>query len=87
MTSGVTRIEALRLAVIASESALEAKTEGFEAGINTNLDVLDAQRDLFRAKRDLLDASYTYILNLLRLKRAAGIASKDDLAHINRWLR
>lgn len=87
VTGGVTRIEALRLAVIASESALEAKTEGFEAGINTNLDVLDASRDLFRAKRDLLDASYTYILNLLRLKRAAGIVSKDDLAGINRWLR
>ena len=87
VTSGVTRIEALRQAVIASESALEAKTEGFEAGINTNLDVLDAQRDLFRAKRDLLEASYTYILNLLRLKRAAGIVSKNDLALINRWLR
>lgn len=87
VTSGVTRIEALRQAVIASESALEAKTQGFEAGINTNLDVLDAQRDLFRAKRDLLDASYTYILNLLRLKRAAGIVSKNDLALINRWLR
>ena len=87
VTGGVTRIEALRQAVIASESALEAKTEGFEAGINTNLDVLDAQRDLFRAKRDLLDASYTYILNLLRLKRAAGIVSKNDLARINRWLR
>ncbi len=87
VTGGVTRIEALRLAVIASESALEAKTEGFEAGINTNLDVLDASRDLFRAKRDLLDASYTYILNLLRLKRAAGIVNKNDLAKINRWLR
>lgn len=87
VTSGVTRIEALRQAVIASESALEAKTEGFDAGINTNLDVLDAQRDLFRAKRDLLDASYTYILNLLRLKRAAGIVNKNDLARINRWLR
>ena len=87
VTSGVARIEALRQAVIASESALEAKTQGFEAGINTNLDVLDAQRDLFRAKRDLLDASYTYILNLLRLKRAAGIVSKNDLALINRWLR
>ncbi len=87
VTSGVTRIEALRQAVIASESASEAKTEGFEAGINTNLDVLDAQRDLFRARRDLLVASYTYILNLLRLKRAAGIVNKNDLALINRWLR
>ncbi len=87
VTSGVTRIEALRQAVIASESASEAKTEGFKAGINTNLDVLDAQRDLFRARRDLLVASYTYILNLLRLKRAAGIVNKNDLALINRWLR
>ena len=86
VSSGSAKIGALRQAVIASESALEAKVEGFEAGINTNLDVLDAQRDLFRAKRDYLASRYDYVLNLLRLKQAAGILSEQDLVQANSWL-
>jgi outer membrane protein len=78
---------ALSQAVMAGESALEAKTQGFAAGINTNLDVLDATRDLYRAKRDLSSARYDYLLNLLRLKQAAGTLSESDVSQINGWLR
>lgn len=85
--SGIKRVEALKQAVVASESALAAKTTGFEAGINTNLDVLDAQRDLFRTKRDYAQARYTYILDLLRLKKAAGQLSEEDLKQVNGWLQ
>jgi outer membrane protein len=85
--SGIQRVDALKQAVVASESALEAKTTGFEAGINTNLDVLDAQRDLFLTKRDYAQARYTYILDLLRLKKAAGQLSENDLKQVNGWLQ
>jgi outer membrane protein len=67
--------------------ALAAKTEGFAAGVNTNIDVLDANRDLYRAKRDLASARYDYALNLPRLKQAAGTLSETDLAQINVWLQ
>jgi len=83
---GTAKVTALVQAVAAGESALAAKTEGFAAGINTNLDVLDASRDLYRARRDLSSARYDYLLNLLRLKQAAGILSETDLAQINGWL-
>lgn len=85
--SGIKRVEALEQAVVASESALKAKQTGFEAGINTNLDVLDAQRDLFETKRDFAQARYTYILDLLRLKKAAGQLNENDLVEINGWLQ
>lgn len=85
--SGAAKVTALTQAVVASESALAAKTEGFAAGIGTNLDVLDASRDLYRAKRDLASARYDYLLNLLRLKQAAGTLSETDLAQINGWLQ
>lgn len=85
--SGAARVTALTQAVVASESALAAKTEGFAAGIGTNLDVLDASRDLYRAKRDLAAARYDYLLNGLRLKQAAGTLSETDLAQINGWLQ
>lgn len=86
VTGGATKVTALTQAVLASESALEAKTQGFAAGINTNLDVLDATRDLYRAKRDLASARYDYLLNLLRLKQAAGTLSESDVSQINGWL-
>ncbi len=86
VSSGISRVEALRLAVIASESALEARQEGFAAGLITNLDVLDAQRDLFQARRDYLRARYDFIVSLLRLEQAAGQLDEEDVARINAWL-
>ncbi len=77
---------ALEQAVTASQSALEGKTEGFQAGINSNIEVLDAQRDLFRAKRDVTAARNDYWLNLLRLHKAAGNLNEESLRRVNEWL-
>jgi len=87
VVTGIERVAALKQSVIAGESALTAKQTGFEAGINTNLDVLNAQRDLFIAKRDYAQTRYTYILDLLRLKQAAGQLNEKDLQEVNGWLQ
>jgi outer membrane protein len=87
VTGGAAKVMALTQAIVASESALDAKTQGFAAGINTNLDVLDATRDLYRAKRDLSSARYDYLLNILRLKQAAGTLGESDVVQINGWLQ
>ncbi len=87
VAGGAAKVTALTQAVVAGESALNAKTEGFAAGVNTNIDVLDANRDLYRAKRDLSSARYDYLLNMLRLKQAAGTLGENDLAQINGWLQ
>lgn len=87
VAGGAAKVTALTQAVVAGESALNAKTEGFAAGVNTNIDVLDASRDLYRAKRDLSSARHDYLLNLLRLKQTAGILSESDLAQVNGWLQ
>ena len=84
--SGISQVHALEQAVRSSETAAEAIEAGFQVGIRTSVDVLDAQRDLFRARRDLSEARYSYILDVLRLKRAAGILSEDDLRLISIWL-
>jgi outer membrane protein len=86
VAGGAAKVTALAQAVVAGESALHAKNEGFAAGIHTNIDVLDANRDLYRAKRDLSSARYDYLLNLLRLKQAAGTLGENDLVEINGWL-
>ena len=84
--SGISRVHALEQAVRSSATAAEAIEAGFQVGTRTSVDVLDAQRDLFRARRDLSEARYGYILNVLRLKRAAGTLSQDDLRLISIWL-
>ena len=86
VNSGISRVRALEQAVRSNQTATEAIEAGFQVGTRTSVDVLDAQRELFRARRDLAEARYGYILDVLRLKRAAGILSEDDLRLISAWL-
>ncbi len=84
--SGISRVKALEQAVRSSETAAEAIEAGFQVGTRTSVDVLDAQRELFRTRRDLSEARYGYVLDVLRLKRAAGTLSEHDLRLISAWL-
>ncbi len=86
VTSGISQVLALDEAIRAGESALEAKEDGFSAGLTTNLDVLDAQRDLSRSRTDYLRAKYNYILALLQLEQATGDLGDEDIQFINQWL-
>jgi len=86
VTSGISEVEALAEAVVSGENALEAREEGFSAGLTTNLDVLDAQRDLSQTRTDFLQAKYNYILALLRLESAIGNLGDEDIQYINEWL-
>ncbi len=81
------QVEARKEAVIAGKSALESHEEGFKAGITTNLIVLDAQRDLFRAGRDYLQVSYDLVNAIVVLERTAGQLDEEDLKRINSWLK
>lgn len=84
--SEILRVQALEQAVRSTEAAVEAVEAGFQVGTRTSVDVLDAERDLFAAKRDLSAARYNYIINTLTLKQAAGTLSEEDLSLVNSWL-
>jgi len=84
--SGISRVKALIQAEVSTQSALDAIEAGFEVGTRTSVDVLNAQRELFRARRDLAAARYAYILDILRLKQAAGTLSETDVEQISGWL-
>lgn len=87
VVSGIGLVQALKQSVVSQESALEAKTVGQQAGRFTLLAVLDAERDLFMAKRDYAQARYVYLLNVLKLKDAAGTLSEADLATVHAALQ
>lgn len=86
VNSAVHRVEANELAIISSEKTLKATRRGFERGIRTVADVLRAQRELFRTKKEYSSARYDYILDTLRLKRISGLLDKKDLNILNTWL-
>ncbi len=84
--SEISRVRALRQAVTSSETALEATETGFDVGTRTTVDVLEARRRLFDAQTSYSRSRYDYLLNILRLKRAAGILTVQDLEEIDGWL-
>ena len=85
--SGASLVRALKQSVISQEGALEAKEYGYRSGLYTLLPVLDAQRDLYLAKRDYAQARYDYLLNRLKLKQAAGTLSEADLVEVGAALQ
>ncbi|MEJ6656874.1 MAG: TolC family outer membrane protein [Pseudomonas sp.] len=87
VTSSVEEVEARRQSIISSKAALDATQAGYEVGTRNVVDVLDAQRNLYRAVRDYNDARYNYIIDNLNLKQAAGTLSPQDLEDLSTWLK
>jgi len=85
--TSISTVEALKASTISAQSALEATEAGFEVGTRTMVDVLNAQRDLFRARSNYSKVRYDFILNGLQLKQATGTLSAEDLKQVNSWLR
>ncbi|NLY58394.1 MAG: TolC family outer membrane protein [Gammaproteobacteria bacterium] len=87
VTSSVEEVDARRQTIISSKAALDATQTGYEVGTRNVVDVLDAQRNLYRAVRDYNDARYNYIIDNLSLKQAAGTLSPQDLEDLSAWLK
>lgn len=86
VNTGVAQINAYRQSVASAESALQSTRKGFQAGVRTSVDILNAQQQLFAAKRDLARSRYGYIMNWLKLKAAVGSLGEADVDHVNTWL-
>lgn len=84
--NGITQVGALEQALVSSQSALDSNKLGYEVGVRINIDVLNAQQQLFSTRRDLALARYNTITNQLRLKAAAGSLREEDLEEVNRAL-
>ncbi len=81
------RVDALKQAVASSQTALEATQAGYEVGTRTIVEVLNTQFALYAAITNYYQSRYNYILNVLRLKQAAGNLKVQDLEEIDQWLK
>lgn len=87
VSSSIAQVNALKQALASSQIAHEATRAGFEAGTRIAIDVLSALREVYRAERDYARARYTYVINTLRLKQAAGLLTLDDAYRIDQFLQ
>ena len=80
------QVKALEAAESSSQLALEATQLGYKVGVRVNLDVLNAQTQLFTTRRDLAKARYDTLVNSLRLRQASGALTPEDLDGVNQLL-
>ena len=83
VVNGLAQIQALDAALVSGISALEANKLGYEVGVRINIDVLNAEQQVYVTRRDLAKARFDTLLAQLDLKAAVGALSEDDLEAIN----
>ena len=87
VTSGLAQVRAFQAAEVSSRSALESNKLGYQVGVRINIDVLNAQKQLYSTLRDLARARYDTIVNGLKLQAAASSLTEEDLLQVNRLLQ
>lgn len=83
VVNGLAQVGALNAALVSSKSALESNKLGYEVGVRINIDVLNAEQQVYVTTRDLAKARFDTLLAQLRLKAAVGALSEADLERIN----
>ncbi len=86
LVAGQAEVEARRLAVVSAQAAYEAGEAGLEVGTRTIVDVLIAQQQLYSAQREYARARHAFLVNILRLRQAAGVLEVGDVQNVNRSL-
>jgi outer membrane protein len=84
--SEISQIQADKIAVTSSLSALDSVQAGYKAGTKTLLDVLTAEQNVYQSKTNLASDQYGYINSTLSLKQASGSLAGTDVVAINHWL-
>ena len=86
VTNGLAQVMALKAALISSQSALDSNKLGYEVGVRINIDVLNAENQVYVTRRDLAKAALDTLMAQLRLKAAVGALGDDDVGQINALL-
>jgi len=83
VVNGLAQVKALEAALVSSKSALESNKLGYEVGVRINIDVLNAEQQVYSTVSNLAKARFDTLLAQLKLKAAVGTLSETDLEQIN----
>lgn len=87
LRSGAAQVNALEAAESSSLLALAATQLGYKVGVRVNIDVLNAQAQLYTTQAQLARARYDVVMADLRLRQAAGELTAGDIDRVNRLLQ
>ena len=86
LQSGIGQTKALQAALASSQSALEANQLGYEVGVRINIDVLNAQTNVFATQAALAKARFSVLVGGLQVRQAAGTLTMDHVVALNQLL-
>lgn len=87
VVSSVARLRALDKAVASGAMLVTATEQSIKGGVRINLDLLNAQQQLYTSRRDQAQARYSYLLAMLKLRAAAGVLDADALRDVAAYFR
>jgi outer membrane protein len=82
VVSGLAQVRALQTAERSASTSLESNLLGYQVGVRINIDVLNAQDQLFSARRDLAKARYDTLINSLKLKASTASLTDEDVLQL-----
>lgn len=85
--SSARKIDALIKVVDSAKLLMTATEQSIKGGVRINLDLLNAQQQLFAGQRDLAQARYGYLLGVLRLRAAAGMLDESVIRQVGAYFR
>jgi len=81
------KVDALAAAVDSSKLLMTATEQSIKGGVRINLDLLNAQQQLFTNQRDLAQARYAYLVALLRMRSLTGSVTVQDVREVAAYFR
>lgn len=79
VVTGASAVKARSQAIISAQSALDATQAGYDVGTRNIVDVLNAQKNLYRSQRDYANARFDFVVNVLKLRQQAGLLNDSDI--------
>ena len=85
--NSIAKVAALEKAVASGKLLMTATQQSIKGGVRINLDLLNAQQQLYTSQRDLAQARYNYLINLVRLRAGAGMLDEGAVREVAAYFR
>ncbi|MCC2971131.1 TolC family outer membrane protein [Massilia sp. IC2-476] len=85
--SSVRKVDALMKAVESAKLLMTATEQSIKGGVRINLDLLNAQQQLFTSQRDLAQARFSYLVAVMRLRSFTSNIGAQEIREIAAYFR
>jgi outer membrane protein len=84
--SSISKVKSAQAYLNASQTALTSTRMGYQSGVRTIVDLLNATSNLYKVRGDLLQVRIDYVIQKLRLHYWNGGIDENSISEINGYL-